>query len=97
MSRLGRGGRADSLAGFRPKIKDEEEVPAGLLKAARKSGQLNLSGRALTKGNASVCVYVIGRGGPARARRTGRMPLFFNPYQNKTSVWLSKKSSLQLL
>uniref|UniRef100_A0A8C8DKK7 Uncharacterized protein n=1 Tax=Oryzias sinensis TaxID=183150 RepID=A0A8C8DKK7_9TELE len=46
MSRLGRGGRADSLAGFRPRIIDEEEVPAGLLKAARKSGQLNLSGRA---------------------------------------------------
>uniref|UniRef100_A0A3P9H4M8 Leucine-rich repeat-containing protein 40 n=1 Tax=Oryzias latipes TaxID=8090 RepID=A0A3P9H4M8_ORYLA len=54
MSRLGRGGRADSLAGFRPKIKDEEEVPAGLLKAARKSGQLNLSGRALTKVPQSV-------------------------------------------
>lgn len=42
----------DSLAGFRTE-KTEPTVPAGLLKAARKSGQLNLSGRGLTQGNAA--------------------------------------------
>lgn len=39
----------DSLVGFRTE-KAEPTVPSGLLKAARKSGQLNLSGRGLTEG-----------------------------------------------
>ncbi|XP_054880076.1 leucine-rich repeat-containing protein 40 isoform X2 [Poeciliopsis prolifica] len=48
MSRFKRAGNVDSLAGFRtPKL--ETAVPYGLLKAARKSGQLNLSGRGLTE------------------------------------------------
>ncbi|XP_069574606.1 leucine-rich repeat-containing protein 40 [Brachyistius frenatus] len=46
MSRFGRGGKVDSLSGFREK-NTEPAVPFGLLKAARKSGQLNLSGRRL--------------------------------------------------
>ncbi|KAM9358337.1 leucine-rich repeat-containing protein 40 [Symphorus nematophorus] len=48
MSRFKRGGKVDSLAGFRTE-KTEPGVPYGLLKAARKSGQLNLSGRGLTE------------------------------------------------
>lgn len=40
----------DSLAGFRAE-KTEPSVPYGLLKAARKTGHLNLSGRGLTEGN----------------------------------------------
>ncbi len=40
----------DSRAGFRQE-KEDCPVPFGLLKAARKSGQLNLSGRGLTEGN----------------------------------------------
>ncbi|KAM4628529.1 leucine-rich repeat-containing protein 40 [Polymixia lowei] len=48
MSRFKRGGKADSLAGFKSE-KTETSVPFGLLKAARKSGQLNLSGRGLTE------------------------------------------------
>ncbi|XP_071387242.1 leucine-rich repeat-containing protein 40 isoform X1 [Centroberyx affinis] len=48
MSRFKRGDKMDSLAGFRTE-KTEPTVPHGLLKAARKSGQLNLSGRGLTE------------------------------------------------
>ncbi|XP_078141736.1 leucine-rich repeat-containing protein 40 isoform X2 [Centroberyx gerrardi] len=48
MSRFKRSDKADSLAGFRTE-KTEPTVPHGLLKAARKSGQLNLSGRGLTE------------------------------------------------
>uniref|UniRef100_A0A1A7XBW1 Leucine-rich repeat-containing protein 40 n=2 Tax=Iconisemion striatum TaxID=60296 RepID=A0A1A7XBW1_9TELE len=48
MSRLKQADKVDSLAGFRTK-KPEQTVPLGLLKAARKSGQLNLSGRRLTE------------------------------------------------
>ncbi|XP_045906044.1 leucine-rich repeat-containing protein 40-like [Micropterus dolomieu] len=48
MSRLKRGDKGDSLAGFRTE-KTEGTIPNGLLKAARKSGQLNLSGRGLTE------------------------------------------------
>ncbi|XP_043984906.1 leucine-rich repeat-containing protein 40 isoform X1 [Gambusia affinis] len=48
MSRFKRAGNVDSLAGFRTP-KPEAAVPYGLLKAARKSGQLNLSGRGLTE------------------------------------------------
>ncbi|XP_042371860.1 leucine-rich repeat-containing protein 40 [Plectropomus leopardus] len=47
MSRFKRADQMDSLAGFRTE-KTEPAVPYGLLKAARKSGQLNLSGRGLT-------------------------------------------------
>uniref|UniRef100_A0A8C6PPL9 Leucine-rich repeat protein SHOC-2 n=1 Tax=Nothobranchius furzeri TaxID=105023 RepID=A0A8C6PPL9_NOTFU len=48
MSRLKQADKVDSLAGFRT-TKPEPTVPLGLLKAARKSGQLNLSGRRLTE------------------------------------------------
>ncbi|XP_035508831.1 leucine-rich repeat-containing protein 40 [Morone saxatilis] len=48
MSRFKRAGKVDSLAGFKAE-KTEATVPYGLLKAARKSGQLNLSGRGLTE------------------------------------------------
>ncbi|KAF7651101.1 hypothetical protein LDENG_00116080 [Lucifuga dentata] len=47
MSRFKRADR-DTLAGFRTE-KTEVTVPYGLLNAARKSGQLNLSGRGLTE------------------------------------------------
>uniref|UniRef100_A0A8P4KR93 Leucine-rich repeat-containing protein 40 n=1 Tax=Dicentrarchus labrax TaxID=13489 RepID=A0A8P4KR93_DICLA len=48
MSRFKRAGKVDSQVGFRTE-KTEATVPYGLLKAARKSGQLNLSGRGLTE------------------------------------------------
>lgn len=48
MSRFKKTGKVDSLAGFRTE-KTEPVVPNGLLNAARKSGQLNLSGRGLTE------------------------------------------------
>ncbi|KAM6921192.1 leucine-rich repeat-containing protein 40 [Xenentodon cancila] len=48
MSRFRRADNVDTLAGFRTK-QPEPAVPNGLLKAARKSGQLNLSGRGLTE------------------------------------------------
>ncbi|KAL6108619.1 lrrc40 [Pungitius sinensis] len=48
MSRLKRAGQLDSLAGFRTD-KKEQTIPSGLLRAARLSGQLNLSGRGLTE------------------------------------------------
>lgn len=49
MNRDSRAAQVDSLAGFRPQRGREEgpEIPSGLLRAARKSGQLNLSGRGL--------------------------------------------------
>ncbi|XP_070765139.1 leucine-rich repeat-containing protein 40 [Enoplosus armatus] len=47
MSRFKRD-KVDSLAGFRTET-TEVTIPNGLLKAARKSGQLNLSGRGLTE------------------------------------------------
>lgn len=52
MSRRSRPVQGDSLAGFRPPRSREEEeeaanVPTALLKQARKSGQLDLSGRKL--------------------------------------------------
>ncbi|XP_041647610.1 leucine-rich repeat-containing protein 40 [Cheilinus undulatus] len=48
MSRFKKVSKGDSLAGFRAE-KTEPTIPYGLLKAARKSGQLNLSGRGLTE------------------------------------------------
>ncbi|XP_072275565.1 leucine-rich repeat-containing protein 40 [Pyxicephalus adspersus] len=55
MSRFGRGGRVpDPRAGFRDQREKEPPVPQGLIKAARKSGQLNLSGRGLTEVPVSV-------------------------------------------
>ncbi|XP_067454161.1 leucine-rich repeat-containing protein 40 isoform X2 [Thunnus thynnus] len=48
MSRFKRADKVDSLAGFRAE-KIEPTIPHGLLNAARKSGQLNLSGRGLTE------------------------------------------------
>uniref|UniRef100_A0A673JR69 Leucine-rich repeat-containing protein 40 n=1 Tax=Sinocyclocheilus rhinocerous TaxID=307959 RepID=A0A673JR69_9TELE len=53
MSRFKRGAHVDSRAGFRQE-KEDCPVPYGLLKAARKSGQLNLSGRGLTEVPQSV-------------------------------------------
>lgn len=52
MSRFKRGAHVDSRAGFKQE-KEDCPVPYGLLKAARKSGQLNLSGRGLTEGNST--------------------------------------------
>ncbi|XP_028300205.1 leucine-rich repeat-containing protein 40 [Gouania willdenowi] len=49
MSRFKRLGNVDSLKGFRKETEKEISVPHGLLQAARKSGQLNLSGRGLTE------------------------------------------------
>ncbi|KAL2090100.1 hypothetical protein ACEWY4_014788 [Coilia grayii] len=53
MSRFKRGGQIDSRAGFRAEV-NVSPIPNGLLKAARKSGQLNLSGRGLTEVPLSV-------------------------------------------
>lgn len=55
MSSARRRGAGDSLAGFRRGAGDANNtvaaaVPQGLIRAARKSGQLNLSGRELTEG-----------------------------------------------
>uniref|UniRef100_A0A8C9VSM1 Leucine-rich repeat-containing protein 40 n=1 Tax=Scleropages formosus TaxID=113540 RepID=A0A8C9VSM1_SCLFO len=52
MSRFKRGAHIDSRSGF--SREKEPPVPYGLLKAARKSGQLNLSGRGLTEVPQSV-------------------------------------------
>uniref|UniRef100_A0A6I8SRR2 Leucine-rich repeat-containing protein 40 n=1 Tax=Xenopus tropicalis TaxID=8364 RepID=A0A6I8SRR2_XENTR len=55
MSRFRRGGKApDPLSGFRAPKEQEPAVPHGLIKAARKSGQLNLSARGLTDVPVSV-------------------------------------------
>lgn len=53
MSRFKRGAVADPRSGFR---QDTQEcpVPSGLLKSARKSGHLNLSGRGLSQGKHTV-------------------------------------------
>ncbi|KAM6963122.1 leucine-rich repeat-containing protein 40 [Aplochiton taeniatus] len=53
MSRFKRGAKLDTMAGFRTE-KTDSGVPLGLLKGARKSGQLNLSGRSLTEVPLSV-------------------------------------------
>ncbi|XP_072129941.1 leucine-rich repeat-containing protein 40 isoform X2 [Mobula birostris] len=53
MSRRGGGRFASSRAEFQPEPK-EQPVPAGLIKAARKSGQLNLSNRDLSEVPQSV-------------------------------------------
>lgn len=54
MSGARRRGAGHSLAGFRRGAGQDEAdavaIPQGLLRAARKSGQLNLSGRELTEG-----------------------------------------------
>ncbi|XP_029943527.1 leucine-rich repeat-containing protein 40 [Salarias fasciatus] len=77
MSRSGRPKKVDSLAGFRsrrgPAGEEEEaaeeaaEVPAGLLKEARRSGQLNLSSRGLTA--VPPAVYRLDVDAPPEARR----------------------------
>ncbi|XP_036834072.1 leucine-rich repeat-containing protein 40 isoform X2 [Oncorhynchus mykiss] len=54
MSRFKRGAKVDSRAGFRSEKEEPGAVPYGLLKTARKSGQLNLSGRGLTEVPQSV-------------------------------------------
>lgn len=50
MSRFKKTDKVDFLAGFRTE-KPGPAVPHGLLKAARQSGQLNLSGRGLIEGS----------------------------------------------
>ena len=51
MSRLKGVAERDPRVGFRAERRDcGASVPQGLLKAARKSGQLNLSGRNLSEG-----------------------------------------------
>ncbi|XP_035882165.1 leucine-rich repeat-containing protein 40 isoform X2 [Phyllostomus discolor] len=58
MSRLQRGTERDTRTGFRTERRDcSASVPQGLLKAARKSGQLNLSGRNLSE--VPQCVWRI--------------------------------------
>ncbi|XP_045691243.1 leucine-rich repeat-containing protein 40 isoform X4 [Phyllostomus hastatus] len=58
MSRLQRGTERDTRMGFRTERRDcSASVPQGLLKAARKSGQLNLSGRNLSE--VPQCVWRI--------------------------------------
>ncbi|XP_053511518.1 leucine-rich repeat-containing protein 40 isoform X4 [Artibeus jamaicensis] len=58
MSRLRRGAEQDTRIGFRSERRDcSASVPQGLLKAARKSGQLNLSGRNLSE--VPQCVWRI--------------------------------------
>ncbi|KAM8888928.1 leucine-rich repeat-containing protein 40 isoform 1-T1 [Synchiropus picturatus] len=53
MSRFKKTDKVDSLAGFRRET-TQLTIPQGLLKGARKSGQLNLSGRGLTEVPQSV-------------------------------------------
>lgn len=70
MAAARRGGGGDSRAGFR---RDAGEpgpaVPQGLIRAARKSGQLNLAGRDLSEGE-SDSLGLRGRcGGPGVSRR----------------------------
>ncbi|XP_008588496.1 PREDICTED: leucine-rich repeat-containing protein 40, partial [Galeopterus variegatus] len=69
MSRLkGVAGR-DPRAGFRAERRDQgTSVPQGLIKAARKSGQLNLSGRNLTE--VPQCVWRINVDIPEEANQT---------------------------
>ncbi|XP_068599438.1 leucine-rich repeat-containing protein 40 [Brachionichthys hirsutus] len=66
MSRFGRAGKMDSLAGFR-KEPSGSSVPDGLLKAARTSGHLNLSGRGLTE--VPQGVYRLNRDSPDEAQQ----------------------------
>ncbi|XP_063283982.1 leucine-rich repeat-containing protein 40 [Pelobates fuscus] len=55
MSRFRRGGgHPDPRAGFREEKEKEPQVPQGLIRTARKSGQLNLSARGLTEVPLSV-------------------------------------------
>ncbi|KAL1022409.1 hypothetical protein UPYG_G00026590 [Umbra pygmaea] len=54
MSRFKKVAKVDSRAGFRTEKEDPATVPYGLLKTARKSGQLNLSGRGLVEVPQSV-------------------------------------------
>lgn len=58
MSRFKKTDKVDFLAGFRTE-KPEPAVPNGLLKAARKSGQLNLSGRGLIEGSLFLVLFYI--------------------------------------
>lgn len=58
MSRFKKTDKVDFLAGFRTE-KSEPTVPNGLLKAARKSGQLNLSGRGLIEGSLFLVIFYI--------------------------------------
>jgi len=51
MASRGRRGRMDPRGGFGADVQDTSgNIHPSILKAARKSGQLNISGRALTSG-----------------------------------------------
>ncbi|XP_056895439.1 leucine-rich repeat-containing protein 40 isoform X2 [Takifugu flavidus] len=67
MSRFKKTDKVDFLAGFRTE-KPEPTVPNGLLNAARKSGQLNLSGRGLIEVPQNV--YRINCDVPEEAKQT---------------------------
>ncbi|XP_004679169.1 PREDICTED: leucine-rich repeat-containing protein 40 [Condylura cristata] len=69
MSRLKRAGERDPREGFRAGRGDcATSVPQGLIKTARKSGQLNLSGRNLTE--VPQCVWRINVDVPEEANQT---------------------------
>ncbi|XP_062960949.1 leucine-rich repeat-containing protein 40 isoform X3 [Cynocephalus volans] len=69
MSRLKEVAGRDPRAGFRAERRDQgTSVPQGLIKAARKSGQLNLSGRNLTE--VPQCVWRINVDIPEEANQT---------------------------
>lgn len=73
MSRLQGVARRDPRAGFRAERTDgNTSIPQGLLKAARKSGQLNLSGRNLSEGK--VRRTGDGAPNPPQALTAGRAP-----------------------
>ncbi|XP_042538790.1 leucine-rich repeat-containing protein 40 [Dipodomys spectabilis] len=67
MSRLHRGAGRDPRAGFAAAKDSGASVPQGLLKAARQSGQLNLSGRNLSE--VPQCVWRINVDIPAEANQ----------------------------
>ncbi|XP_012876102.1 PREDICTED: leucine-rich repeat-containing protein 40 isoform X1 [Dipodomys ordii] len=67
MSRLHRGAGRDPRAGFAAAKDCGASVPQGLLKAARQSGQLNLSGRNLSE--VPQCVWRINVDIPAEANQ----------------------------
>uniref|UniRef100_A0A3Q2D932 Uncharacterized protein n=1 Tax=Cyprinodon variegatus TaxID=28743 RepID=A0A3Q2D932_CYPVA len=85
MSRFKRAANVDSLAGFRSS-QPEAAVPCGLLKAARKSGHLNLSGRGLLEGKSRWRKKV------SAGKRTANHPLHRSQHHLQTSS--ATKSSL---
>lgn len=66
MSRFRRGGKIVDRTGFRNE-KEESGIPQGLIKTARKSGQLNLSNKGLTE--VPQCVWRINLDTPEEAHQ----------------------------